>query len=145
MNSSTEYIDITPEIRQRLEILKAISGQGASAFVSQAQHLPHGLTGLKIDLWIKGTVQSARKDYLEFVLDNWSQMVRFVPVTQEWIEEARSHKERTGLGPKRILATAESVPKDLSPQRLHCWMAGRVKSAPEEYLEFVLRAYKAVP
>ena len=137
-------IEITQNHIDQLEAAKRQSGCGAAAFLSWAEDVPMGLNSMTINHWMKGRVNKANAEYLEFVLEQWPKMTSKVEITQELVERLRNEEERTELGPKRILATMHEVPDGLKPITISRWMTRRAKTAKHDHIDAVLEAYAKI-
>ena len=113
-------------------------------FLRWADEVPEGLTSMTINHWLAERVDQVNREYLAFVLEHWPQMPRRIAVTDELIERLKAEEKRTGLGPKRLLATMEQMPDGLTPGQISMWMTGRTKRAPENQINAVLTAYRAI-
>ncbi len=138
-------IEITNDHRAQLKSARDETGCGASAFLRWAEGVPDGLSGMTIEHWMQGRIKTANADLLAFVLDNWPNMPKKVPVTDELVEALKAEQSRTGLMPKRLLATMEIVPEGLSANGVSMWMGKRVKQAKQEHVDAVLKAYARIP
>ena len=120
------------------------TGCGAAAFLSWAEDVPKGLNSMTINHWMKGRVNKANAEYLAFVLEQWPKMPSKVVITDEMIERLKAEQDRTGVGPKRILATMHEVPDGLKPITISRWMTKRANTAKQDHIDAVLEAYAKI-
>lgn len=137
-------IEITNDHRAELKLAREQTGCGASAFLRWAETVPNGLTGMTIEHWMQGRIKTANAELLEFALENWPKMPKKVPITDELVRILRSEEARTGLVPKRLLATMDEVPDGLTALNVSMWMNKRVKQAWHEQVDAVLKAYARI-
>ncbi len=72
--------------------------------------------------------------------------VGYIPVTSEIISQIKFHQKRTGVGPQKLLrAKRDSLPNGLSSSVIYNWINGKSTTAKEEFLQYVIRQYKALP
>lgn len=69
--SSSRRIEITPETRERLEAAREKSGVSQSKLIKGAHDVPDGLRAATITQWINGYIKTARKDWLDWVIERW--------------------------------------------------------------------------
>ena len=138
-------IEITNDHRAELKRARDETGCGASAFLRWAEGAPDSLSGMTIEHWMQGRIKTANAELLAFVLENWPKMPKKVPVTDKLVGALKAEQSRTGLMPKRLLATMDAVPEGLSANSVSMWMGKRVKQAKQEHVDAVLNAYARIP
>lgn len=69
------YVEITEELRAKLISERERTGIGQTELLREAKGIPEGLNAPMIAAWINGTIQSARKDRLDWVLAQWESLV----------------------------------------------------------------------
>ena len=152
----TDKIGLTPEIRDKLIYEYKRTGLGGSAIMrGQRGKYPDGLRSDMIDAWRNGTIKSARKSHLEWLLGRYKQWRPLeetvcnkpekIEITTEMHDHIAGEQARTRLGAVNILRLApKPLPDGLNHQKVHRWIAGDTKSALRSHWEFVLRVYKSV-
>lgn len=138
-------IEVTQHHIDQMMQARESTGYGASAFLRWAEDVPDGLSGMTIEHWMQGRIKTANAELLAFVLDHWPKMPKKVPVTDKLVKALRAEQSRTGLMPKRLLATMEIVPEGLSAHNVSMWLGKRVKQAKQEHVDAVLDAYARIP
>lgn len=138
-------VPITSEIRAQLRQLKQKSGLGPAAFLAQAEDHPPEMSVNMINGWLSGHRKSADREYLDYVLDRWSQASKRVPLSVKAVALLISERDRTGVGAQLLLRHAQGAPDDLKGGMVDRWFSGTTRSAMEHHLEFVLAAYAALP
>jgi hypothetical protein len=120
------------------------------------QPVPKGLNRPILENWLYRRCETARADFVEFVLEEWralpdgdlngslprNRKARPKPGYVEITPEIRSELElyrQAKLIPGRILKERDDVPEDLQPSMISAWVNGSGKTAKEEYLDFVLK------
>jgi hypothetical protein len=69
-----------------------------------------------------------------------------IPLTDELLFEIRGHIDRTLVGPHLLLKMArKAVPEGLSRPTLENWLYKRCRTARADYVDFVLKEWKALP
>ena len=119
--------------------------------------VPSGLTRPTIENWLYKRCQTARADFIEFVLNEWralpdgdlrSSLPRnraaktkpgYVEITPEIRAELRSYREKK-LIPSQLFKLVDDLPDGLQPYMVSAWINGVCKTAKEEYLNSVLNA-----
>ena len=124
--------------------------------------VPQGLSRPTLENWLYRRCETARADFVEFVLDEWRVLpdgdltgplprhrkVKTKPGYVEITPEVRAELEgfrRAKLIPGRLFQECEDVPSGLQPSMISAWVNGSAKTAKEEYLEFVLAACCRMP
>ncbi|MBP5857411.1 hypothetical protein KAJ83_10365 [Marivibrio halodurans] len=68
-------VPVTPDIQARLMAAREKCEIGATDLLRHAPDPPDGLTANMISAWINGSVNTARKDHLDWVLARWTEHV----------------------------------------------------------------------
>lgn len=66
-------------------------------------------------------------------------------LTAEIIAKLKAERERTSTGPKALLKPYKELPKGLNHPMVTHWLGGRIKTARENHLKFVLNAWEKLP
>ena len=140
-----EYVDIAPSIRKELIALQKSTGIGPHALLSRCNNIPSGLYGAMIKSWQDGKTKSARRKQLDFVLERWRKMTKRVPITNEIRTQFNTDRRRTGIGAVNLFRLLKNPPEGLSAAMIGSWFNGTVREAREDYLNFVLVAWAALP
>ena len=69
--SEMPRVMITEDVRAALIAHRERTGVGASALLKGARDIPTGLSASLVTAWIGGYIDSARKDYLDYVIARW--------------------------------------------------------------------------
>jgi hypothetical protein len=67
-----------------------------------------------------------------------------VTLTEDMISRLRAERYRTSVGPKALLKPYTELPKGLNHPMITHWLGGRIKTAREDHLEFVLDAWSCL-
>jgi hypothetical protein len=70
---------------------------------------------------------------------------REIEITPEIRAELQMHRERTKIGPTKLLYYRETHPKGLTPAMVSSWLQGEVKSTTHERLLYVLNKWESLP
>lgn len=135
---------LTEDAIQPLKAAKSNSGRGAAAFLRWAENAPSGLNSMTINHWLAGRVDQANGEYLSFVLEQWPKMPGKTEITDELVGQLWAEEARTGLGPTRIVATMDEVPRGSSAAKISQWKTGRVRTAKKEHVDAVFDAYAKI-
>lgn len=71
--------------------------------------------------------------------------VSYEKITNSQLELLRFHRDRTGIGPDRLLQGAHDRPKGLSSKTIISWLGEAVESAKPRYLAYVLDRWSTLP
>lgn len=117
--------------------------------------VPSGLTRPTIENWLYKRCQTARADFIVFVLSEWralpdgdlsSSLPRnraaktkpgYVEITPEIRAELRSYRDKR-LIPSELFKLVDDLPDGLRPSMISAWVNGSAKTAKKEYLNYVL-------
>ncbi|MCG8532135.1 MAG: hypothetical protein MI749_15935, partial [Desulfovibrionales bacterium] len=138
-----EFVTITPEILDRLRDYKDQTGLGPMAILRGTRgRCPKGLRADHIKTWLKGTNKKVRKEHLEFVLYQWKMLLNEgqgrIDLSDDTIEQLKSHRDRSGVYPGELLRKADNIPKGLNAGIIAGWLERRALSAKKEHVEFIL-------
>lgn len=67
-----------------------------------------------------------------------------ITLTEDMISRLRAERYRTSVGPKALLKQYTELPKGLNHPMITHWLGGRIKTAREDHLEFVLDAWSCL-
>lgn len=124
--------------------------------------VPVGLTRPTIENWLYRRCQTARADFIEFVLSEWRALPEgdkgvglprnrtaktqpgYIEITPEIRAELQSYRDNK-LIPSQLFKQSDDVPGGLRPSMISTWVNGVVRTAKKEYLDYVLRVCQASP
>lgn len=69
----------------------------------------------------------------------------YVEITQARYRKLHEEIRRTRVSPRRLLASAPSPPKGLTPTMIGYWLNGTLRSAEKQLFDYVLKAYRTLP
>lgn len=100
-----------------------------------------------ISSWVSGVAKRARREHLDYVLKNCRMIEthpeRPVVITEQLWELLSSLRDESGLGPKSLLAKAESIPDGLNAGLVAGWLSRTTKTARLDHWDFVLGQYRS--
>jgi len=67
-----------------------------------------------------------------------------IPLTPEIIAQLNALKEQTGVGVCKLLAGRKDMPRGLSSTTISFWLSGKVKTARQTHLDYVLKEWPKV-
>ncbi len=144
MRRSKNSIKITAAHIDALNAAKEETGCGAAMFLRWVDDAPKGLNSTTIYNWMIGKADTANKELLDFVLENWPKMPKRVEVTESLVAKLNAEQERTGIGATRLLKTMDAVPSGLKAITVSTWKSMRADKAREDHIEAVLKAYASI-
>lgn len=113
------------------------------------REMPNGLTAAMLTSWLRDTPDIARQDHIDYALGLWRALVGKahvrVPITAEHLTELRDLRNRTGVGPTRLLAFGDDQPEGLTPAMITQWLRGGAGTSRKDYLDYVLALWRSVP
>jgi len=158
--------DLTPDTIKRILRCQERTGIKATRFMRQFSHIaPAGLSAPIIETWVYGSVKTAEREYIDFVLKHYAEIeqefnalqarecleriiktqTEKVEITPEILAELKHHRKRTNKAPMALLKGLRAeLPKGLTSAQINNWMAG-VKTVKKEYLDYVLRLWREMP
>lgn len=153
---SQMLVPVTPKIISRLKSQQSRTGLSLPSLLKKQKELPPGLTLAEAMAWFDmfGAVKMAEKSHLDFILECWSKESdakkrgegrKRRKISKAYIKYLESEKLRTGVNPVQLLKQSDSVPYGLTVFIIREWLRGTVTTAYPEYLDFVLKTYKALP
>lgn len=147
-------VEITEEIRERLESEAERTGVGASKLMrGRRKDMPEGLTSSMMTGWKIGSIGSAKKEHLDWVLkayEDWTppeetKRPERIKLSDAQVSHLQAEVERTGLGAVNILRhSREALPKGLNHQKVQRWINGQTRTAMKEHWNFVLALYASL-
>lgn len=123
------------------------TGVGAVRLMKNAATRPEGLSYQLIQSWLGHHTKTARKDFVEFVLQEWRSLpsdetVKITPALQS---EIRDEIERTGKGPSALFRGMRMQPDcTVTACNVKSWLSGNSQTAPRSQLEFVLAHWRSL-
>jgi hypothetical protein len=139
-------IEITDEIRAKLEAEKERTGLGGAALLrGKRGQYPDGLRSDMIDDWRTRKRKSAKLNFLEWVLQQYKNPkpdAQVAELNSDILKLLDAERKRTGTTPAALLKNCTSeVPEGLHSHNVVNWMQGLVKRVNREHLDFVLAEY----
>ncbi|HBR68776.1 MAG TPA: hypothetical protein DEA55_05305 [Rhodospirillaceae bacterium] len=61
------------------------------------------------------------------------------------IETLKAYREKTGVASVALLKNQRDCPENLTPRHIQSWLEGRLRTAPQEHLAYVLKKWEALP
>jgi len=145
-------IDITPQIRAQLRCEHERAGVGPYTLLRRSVGVPEGLKGHAIAGWLSGQTATANSEYLDFVLDLWRAQPSLpakaeprVPIDAAVRGSLHAERNRTGVGTTLMFDGTKYRPDGLNAYMIRSWISGQTKTARRDHLEFVLKAWGALP
>lgn len=123
--------------------------------------VPKGLSRPTLENWLYRRCETARADFVEFVLDEWKALpdgdrksslprnrksaprAGYMIVTSEVRNELESYRQMK-LIPGRLIKECKDVPDGLQPSMISAWVNGSAKTARKDCLEYVLEACRTM-
>lgn len=131
-------------------LLRKETGTGPHALLrGTKEDRPDGLDAAMVQRWLRGGAQTARKDHLDYVLGKWrgltTEGAHKVAISEDTRGLLADHKNRTGVGPDRLLKSRGDLPQGLNAATVTHWLARRTVTARVAHLEYVLRLWALLP
>ena len=98
--------------------------------------------------WLSGETKTADRNHFEACLAFWRPLPDAAPsvaVTPEKLDVLNAEKDRTGVGPKALLASGKSIPVRVNADYLTNLLRGRYEDMPRECYEWLLDAWGCLP
>jgi len=144
-------VQITDDIIEQLRAHQSKTGFGPAALLSGRRHeTPEGLDSSKIQCWMRGTVKSAQKDHLDYVLNLWE---NFTPIEGSYVRSSpelhsviNEHIERTGIGAYTILrGQVPEKPKGINGRLVSNFLKNQGIRIRKDYLAYALKRWEETP
>ncbi len=68
-----------------------------------------------------------------------------ISLTDKVLQELKYHRERTGVGPRKLLSAKSNIPQGLSAAMVELWFSKKVLKVRQDHLKFVLATWEALP
>ena len=136
---------ITPDIRLKLLAERDRTGLGPGALLSRLDDRPEGLGISAITGWLAGTVTTAPRHHLEYVLSEWQKAPARVWITPQFRAALARERDRTRVSPYALLKNLDDAPRRLRPDMVSAWIAGRTLTAFQHHIDYVLAKWRALP
>ena len=146
---AVEYVQLTSEIVRTLRTHKDRSGVGAHALLKHGSLPPQGLNAAMVENWFSGTVKSAQKRHLDYMLAAYESLptdhTEDVAITPALRRELSALRRRTGIGPAALLSRQPDKPEGLKAAIIRYWLDGTAKRARKDYLDYALKRWRSLP
>lgn len=124
------------------------TGLGPQALIAKVENPPVGLNRPLIAAWLGRKLKTARKDILDFVMEQWRKQpdTNFIDLKPELVAVMNAEKQRTGVGECALLRGLR--PKEhggLTSGMVRQWLGGTTKSAEKAHVDFVMARWSALP
>ncbi len=143
-----EHVIIDEETFVLLQELREKTDIGVVALLNRAKNAPEDLKASTAQNWISGKSKKARRDHLDFLLQEWRKysQYEFVELTAEIPKELLGYEESTGIGPQALLrGTQKERPEGLSSDIIKRWLKAPKDKVRKDYLEFTLQEWRKYP
>lgn len=125
------------------------TGVGPFAIFKNRTHIPEEITARLVSRWLNRTIETARADYYDFVLEFWTNLPskeeKYAPITKDVIQTLRRHRKRTGISTKTLLKNRKDIPDGLNPVRVENLLQGHFKRFPRNHLEYLIWNWAQLP
>ncbi|NHK29398.1 hypothetical protein FF098_015895 [Parvularcula flava] len=160
-DESSVFVAVTEDHRDEIRYHRKRVGLAYSEMLERMNGGPPTPSHSTVRSWLSGRRISAKRKTFEAFL----QTIRALPDNAESTRTRKRHatpegrvrltpailkkiedeKERTGIASTLLLRYADNVPDGFSSSLLDYWMRGKIKSASQDHIDFVLAAYAAMP
>lgn len=140
-----DKVILTDEIRANLQKFRDRSSIGPAKLLRLTHDRPKGLTSTHIMNWINGKVQTAPKDYLNFVQKAWRTVEPEIAVTTSMIKLMNKEFQRTGASVSQVIKLCQS---DLGSNPSHVLSAlklGKRRSIAKKTWQNIMQALASLP
>ncbi len=77
--------------------------------------------------------------------DGKKKKYRRVTISSETLDTLRREKARTGVGEYKLLREARDAPEGLTHELVNAWLSGRIATARQVYLNYMLKRWRSLP
>ena len=136
-------VEVTTEIIASLKKHQKRTGIGTTNILTEANDAPLGLNVSTINNWIGGLTKTARKDYLDYVLNRYDQLAssEYANITSSVLARLKKYKKITGVNVGKLLEESLDVPEGLDNKKVNSWIAGDTKTAKRSHIDYLFKAY----
>lgn len=144
-------VRFTPAMRDELKNLRERTGVGPKELLQGARDLPPGLRPTTVDAWLRGVRKEIYREHYDTVVRLWQQLDKEgargdrIPLDHGRIEALQRERERSGIGPTRLLRQAADLPRGLTANMVTNWLMGQNRKARRDHYDFVLSLWKSLP
>ncbi len=155
LNSKPALQKITAAYRERMDYHRKRTGVYQKAMLDGAKAPPKGLTSNMVLNWISRATRYARKEHLDWVINEYEklpdkperklQTIIPAPTPPERVHITKQHRDlidrlrkRANVTYREICEGSESIPESLSPNTITAWYNGNIKTARKDCLDWVL-------
>jgi len=138
-------IVLTAEIRETLNTVHQDTGVGPQRLLKGKPDKPRGLNSTTIYHWMDGTLETAKQEHLDWVLNEWRETRPLIPFTPEDVNLFKQELERTGYTQTSLLRRLSPVPESLTPDVLHRLCSKRLENIDKEHKEFLFENLAKLP
>ena len=140
-----ERVRVTDDLRRQLCAHRERTGLGPGALLSRLNNRPEGLSVGAVSGWLAGTVTTAPRHHLEYILREWQKATARVRITSRFRNALARERDRTGVSPYALLKSLDDAPRRLRPDMVSAWIAGRTLTAFQHHLDYVLVKWQSLP
>ena len=159
MAKNTTTVTITDEIIETLLHHQHRTGVGPQKLLRGKRDVaPAGLSSSMVYNWVRRGSKTARKDHLEFILNQWEalpdnpyQNKRYKnyregleTIDPEDLEKLRLIRDMTGILPSKIFTYGSNPPSFLNANIVNQWLSVEGYKARPEDVEWVLEACTSI-
>ena len=144
-----ERIPVTPEMVALLQSEYERTGIGPSALLrGTSSERPSGLSSTQIYYWLRGTAKTAKRRYLDYVLDLWASLPdqsEKMPVTTELRVAMQAEIKRTGISLPKLIKMARKPPNDLNWDTVQRAIYGEAKTLDRRHFDWLMQQWRQCP
>lgn len=118
-----------------------IKGAGVTVLISKNNSLPKGLSQPMIKRILSGQTNLVRSDHYNFLVEFMSSLPTRIILTNEHREILIAHKDRTGIGYRRI----SKIIGEIEISRIDNWSSGGSTIADEALWKKLINTYASLP
>ena len=125
------------------------TGIGPSALLrGTSGERPSGLSSTQINGWLRGTAKTAKRRYLNYVLDLWASLPDQgdkVPVTTELRATMQAEINRTGISLPKLVKMARKPPNDLNSDTVQRAIYGQAETLDRSHFDWLTQQWRQCP
>lgn len=159
MSRKENVIEITDKIIETILHHQHRTGVGPQKLLrGKRDVVPAGLSSSSVYNWIQRRAKTARKNHLDFILEEWSKLPDnpyankryknyregLEPIDPENLRKLQAIRDMTGLLPSKIFTQTKDSPSYLNANIVNQWLCVDGYKARPEDVKWVLKASKQI-
>lgn len=144
MPANKKYIDITPEIIEKLKRLKEETGIKPDSLLRGKKDRPRALSSVQVNGWMKGRIKSAKPRYVDYIFNLWEKEEKIPFCEEEKLQELIEDISRLGLNGQQIAHKLDKSVSNLGPKGVDNIIIGKNRNVRVNVFKAIKKSVKKI-